>query len=127
MTTANEVQIIVLQELCNCIGAKNTRNPSITIVPTTYPRVGIRPKQITQETTIRNVRWPRNLINLVQPFEVGRKSSMHAKYLFTNEGRDRQAIKAFGKYLPQPNVEPPLTFIIESINTVDFGIFMVSP
>lgn len=127
MTPANEVQFIFLQKLGNCISPESTRNTPITIGPALYSRIRIRPKQITEETIIWNLRGSFDLLNLIQLFQFWRESSMHANYLFVYECSNRQTIKAVSEYLPKPNIESPLTFVIKPINTVDFGIFVISP
>ena len=51
---------------------------------------------------------------------------MAAKYFFVDNGSHRQAIEAIGKSLPQFDIVPSLAFIIETINTVNAGTFVVS-
>jgi len=50
---------------------------------------------------------------------------MHAQYLVINDCCNRQAVEAIREYLPQPDIEPPLALIVETIYSVDFRIFMV--
>lgn len=52
---------------------------------------------------------------------------MHAQYLVINERCNGQAVEAIGEYLPQPNIEPPLTFVIETVDSVDLRVLMVPP
>ena len=44
---------------------------------------------------------------------------MHGKDLLVDDSRDWQAVEAIGEGLPQPDVIPPLTFVVKSIDTVD--------
>lgn len=44
---------------------------------------------------------------------------MHRENLLINNGRDRQAVEAVRKCLPQLNVVPTLAFIVETVNAVD--------
>ena len=52
---------------------------------------------------------------------------MHAQDLVINKCSHRKAVKTVSKNLPETNIEPPLAFIKESIDSVDRGTFMVSP
>jgi len=52
---------------------------------------------------------------------------MHAQYLVIDERCDGQAVEAIREYLPQPNIEPPLTFVIKTIDSVDLCILVVTP
>ena len=51
---------------------------------------------------------------------------MHCKDLFVDDCCDGQAIKAVGESLPQLDIVPPLALIIEPVNTIDRGTFMVT-
>lgn len=51
---------------------------------------------------------------------------MHSEDFLINDGCDRQAIEAVGECLPQFNVVPPLTLIVEAIYSVDRSALMVS-
>jgi len=51
---------------------------------------------------------------------------MHSKYFVINNRCNWEAIEAVSEGLPQFNVIPPLTLIIESINPIDRGTLMVS-
>ena len=51
---------------------------------------------------------------------------MHGEDLFINDCSDRQAVEAVGESLPQLNVVPTLTLIIEAVDTVDGSTFMVA-
>lgn len=51
---------------------------------------------------------------------------MHSENLLVDDGSDRQAVEAVGKGLPQLNVVPPLALIVEPIDAVDRGAFVVT-
>jgi hypothetical protein len=52
---------------------------------------------------------------------------MHAKDLIINKRSYREAVKALSEYLPDTDIESPLTLIKEPVYPVDRGAFMVSP
>lgn len=51
---------------------------------------------------------------------------MHREDLLINNGRDRQAVEAVRKCLPQFDVVTTLALIIETIDTVDGSALVVS-
>jgi len=51
---------------------------------------------------------------------------VHGEDLLVNNGRDRQAVEAVGESLPQLDVVSSLALIVETIDTVDGGTFVVT-
>ena|ERR1700761_609264 len=51
---------------------------------------------------------------------------MHGENFLVNYGGNWQTVETIGKCLPQLDVVTPFAFIVEAINTVDRGAFMVS-
>lgn len=51
---------------------------------------------------------------------------MHGKDLLINNGRNWQAVEAVGKCLPQFDVVASLAFVVEPIDAVDGGTFVVT-
>lgn len=51
---------------------------------------------------------------------------MHCEDFLVNDGSDGQAIEAVGECLPQLDVEPTLALVIESIDSIDRGTFVVT-
>ena len=51
---------------------------------------------------------------------------MHGEDLLVNDGRNGEAVEAIGESLPQLDVIPPLTFIVEAVDTVDGRAFVIS-
>jgi hypothetical protein len=64
---------------------------------------------------------------LVQVLEVRRKAPMHTQNLLINQSSHWQTVEAICERLPQANVEPTFTLVVESIYSVDGGTFMVAP
>ena len=72
------------------------------------------------------IRRPHHSTNLFHRIEVRAQPSVHGKDLFVDDGRNRQAIEAVCECLPQLDVVPSLTLIVESVNAIDRGAFMVA-
>jgi len=51
---------------------------------------------------------------------------MHAKNFLIDESCDRQAVKHVTEDAPESNGVTSLAFVVEAVNTVDLGTFMVS-
>lgn len=51
---------------------------------------------------------------------------MHGEDLLVNDGRNGEAVEAIGESLPELDVIPPLTFIVEAVDTVNGRAFVVS-
>ena len=64
--------------------------------------------------------------NLFHGVEVRAKTPVHCENLLINDGCNWEAVEAVGKRLPQLNVVPALAFVIESVDSVDGGAFVVA-
>jgi hypothetical protein len=51
---------------------------------------------------------------------------VHCEDLFVNDSGDGQAVEAVGKSLPQLDVIPSLTLVVESVDAVDGGALVVT-
>jgi hypothetical protein len=64
--------------------------------------------------------------DLLHRVQIGTETTMHGENLLVDNCRDGQAVEAISECLPELNVVPPLAFIIEAIDTVDGGTFVVT-
>lgn len=51
---------------------------------------------------------------------------MHAENLLLDQCRNGETVKRVGESFPEPDVEPPFAFVVESIDSVDLSIFVVA-
>jgi hypothetical protein len=51
---------------------------------------------------------------------------VHSEYLLVNDSCDGQAVEAICESLPEFDVVPPLALVVEAINAVDGGAFVVA-
>ena len=84
-------------------------------------RAGLREKQ--QWT---HICWAHDPTDLLHRVQIRTQTSMHCEDLFVDDCCDGQAIEAVGESLPQLDIVPPLALIIEPVNTIDRGTFMVT-
>ena len=64
--------------------------------------------------------------DLLHGVEVGTQTTVHGEDLLVNDGSNGQAVEAIGEGLPQLDVVPSLTFVVETVDTVDRGAFVVT-
>ena len=65
--------------------------------------------------------------DLLHRVQVRTQASMHGEDLLINDGCDWQAVEAIRECLPQFDVVPPLTFIIEAVDPIDRCTLVVAP
>jgi len=127
MSTTNKVQVVPCQKFSHLIRAKSVGHSSIIHAPTLHIFTGIRPKQITEQTSVGNRNWTRQIPDLVQICEVRGKTTMHAQYFLIYKSCHRKAVKRFCKGFPKPHIKPSLTFIIKAIYPINRSTLVISP
>jgi len=122
----DQVHVVPLEKARDDVGAKRKRDAAVVLAPARDVLVGIRPEEVAQEARLGHVGRPHHPPDLVHRLEVGRKAAMHAQNLFVDDGRDRQAVEAVGKRLPELDVIPPLALVVEAVDAVDRGALVVA-
>lgn len=51
---------------------------------------------------------------------------MHAEDLLLDQCSNGETVKGVGESFPEPDVEPPFAFVVESIDSVDLGVLVVT-
>jgi hypothetical protein len=64
---------------------------------------------------------------LLHGVEIRAQTAMHSEDLLVDDRSDGQAVEAIGERLPQFDVVPALALVVEAIDTVDAGAFVVAP
>lgn len=64
--------------------------------------------------------------DLFHRVEIRAQTSMHGEDLLVNDGSNWQAIEAIGEGLPQLDVVSSLALVVEAVDSVDRGTFVVS-
>ena len=60
MGAADEVKVVLCQELLDHVGSKGEADAAVVFAPARDVRVWVRPQQVAQQPSVRNVRRPRN-------------------------------------------------------------------
>ena len=50
---------------------------------------------------------------------------MHAQYSIVDQGGHGKTVEAIREYFPEPDVEPAFALVVEAVDAVDGGAFMV--
>ena len=116
MSPADELQVVVGEELCGHLGseqpASSTRGdgPALHLL-----RVG--PDQVTEGPLVRDLLISLNQPDLVQGPDLGRQAAVDTEDLAVDEGRDGEKIKYFATIFPDIAVPVlVLTLVIEPVN-----------
>lgn len=64
--------------------------------------------------------------DLLHGVEVGAQTAVHSENLLVDDGSNWQTVEAVRERLPQLDVVPPLALVVEPIDAVDRGAFMVT-
>ena len=115
-----------LEKARDDVGSKRKRDAPVVLAPARDVLVGIGPEEVAEEARLGNVGRAHHPPNLVHRLEVGREAAVHAENLLVDDGRDRQAVEAVGKRLPELNVVPPLALVVEAVDPVDRGALVVA-
>lgn len=71
MGTADQIQVVLVQELGYHLRAKGKRYTPVILPPAQNILVWVRPEQITQETLVRNISGAHDTSDLLHGLKVG--------------------------------------------------------
>lgn len=72
-----------------------------------------------------HIRRSHNAPDLFHRTQVRAKPSMHTEYLVFYNSDERETVEAINECLPEPDIIPSFTFIIESVDAIDGCAFMI--
>ena len=70
--------------------------------------------------------WAHDAADLLHGVQIWTQSSVHGEDLLINDSGNGQAVEAVGKCLPKLDVVSSLALIVEAIDAVDRGAFVVA-
>ena len=70
MRTANEVNVVALQELGHDVRAKGEAHAAVVLAPAANVLVRVRPQQVAQEARVGDVRRAHDLADLLETVQV---------------------------------------------------------
>lgn len=148
--TADEVHVVFLQEPGHNVRAKSKGHTAVVFAPASDVLVRIRPEQVAKKTTVGNLSSSRrgawlvtreremtgdvtnisgshDASDLLHRVQVGAEASVHSEDLLINDGGNRKTVEAIRKCLPQLDIIPAFTLIVEAVDAVDGRAFVVTP
>ncbi len=126
MSSADKIQLVVLEELSYWFSSKYETDTSFVVVPTCCIIIRITPEQVTNHSLVWNFQRSRGLVNLFYRLEIWAESTMSTKYLFINNGCNWKTFKYICEGFPQFNTIPLFTIVIKTIHPVDRTTLVIS-
>ena len=84
VSSADKINIMLDSKLTHNLFTKSKTHSTIIVVIFLNAALRVWPEQITEETGIGHIGRPHNVFDLVQDFEFGGKTSVHAENFFVN-------------------------------------------
>ena len=109
MGPANKIEPVLLEEGRNNYSSKDVADSSFGFAPHFDSRVGISPKQVTQNTSVWDIGWPQNIIDLVDIGQIWGKATVHAEYFLLDDCSYRHAVETVDKALPEFDIVSTFT------------------
>lgn len=126
MGSADQIHVVFMEEFGDYFGAKSEADSSIVLAPAHRVLIGVRPQQVAQESLIGHVSGPHDSPDLLHALEIGAEASVTAEDLLVNDGRYGQAVETVRERLPQLDVVASLALVVEPVDTVYGGAFVVA-
>ena len=79
MGSADEVEVGALQELGDDVGAEGERHTAVALTPPLGIRVRVRPQEVAGQPSVRDLRRPLDLPQLLQGLQLGGKACATAR------------------------------------------------
>lgn len=70
MRSADQVQIVGLQELVHDVSAEDVGHAAVALGPALTVGIRVRPQEIAQQTFVRHVRRTSNVLDLVERVQI---------------------------------------------------------
>ena len=93
MSTADQVKVVPAEEVLQLWSAEHVTTATFILLPVSDLIVGIVPKQVGHETLIRNVRWLRYTLYLLEAVHVHRNTAVHTHNLLVDKRHERHVVE----------------------------------
>lgn len=93
MPPSNKINIKLFGKVCHYILVKHITDTPLTLLILWYLSLWISPQQITEQTLVRDVRWPLYHLNVSIVCKLLRKPTMHTKDLVVDESRHGELLE----------------------------------
>ena len=104
MSPAHQIQLILLQKSAHDLLSEYIADSSLRFSPHFYTPLRIGPKQVAEQSSIGDISWPYDRVDLFDCSEFWRESAVHAENAVFNEGGDGHAVEAIYEAFPEFNI-----------------------
>jgi len=126
MRSADQVDVIFLQETFdNCL-AKGITHTTIILSPTSLSLFRVRPKQVAEKSILGYLSRPCYLLKLRHGNQLRTKTPMHAQNLIIYQCGNGHTVENILELFPDADAVASLALVIEPINPVDLTAFVVA-
>ena len=126
MGSADEVDIVLFQELFDDGLSKSVRNTAVVLSPARLALFRVRPDQVTEEAILWHFCRPGDLLKLGDCDELWAETAMHTQDFVIDERSDRHAIEDILELFPHANRVAALALVVEAVDAVDLSTLVVT-
>lgn len=101
MGPADQVQLVLPQEVEDNVRSKHEADPSFGLAPHFDCGFGVSPEEVAEETGVGNVGGSHDGVDLIHGDEVGREAPVHAEDFVFDEGSNWEAVEAVDEGFPE--------------------------
>ena len=91
---------MLAEELIHQLRRESETNASVVLTPSVYFPFRIRPQQVAQNSSVRDIGRTTESTNLLKTLHIGTQASMSAEYLLINDSSDGEAVETICECLP---------------------------
>jgi len=117
MASADQVKVVLLEELLQLLSAKHESAPSLIFFPVTSVFVRVVPEEVRHQSTVWHICGLGDLLDLLKRMHILRDASVHTHDLLVDQGYQGHVIKAIPECLPKGDLIPSLDFVEKSIDS----------
>ena len=101
MSTADKIEVELLEELCDGFRAETPSNSSIAFTPLVNIRIGVAPNKLGEETFLWNFCRPLDVFDQIKAAKAWCDTAVNAENLLLDDRRDWEPLENLQELLPQ--------------------------
>uniref|UniRef100_A0A0A8YB81 TOPP4 n=1 Tax=Arundo donax TaxID=35708 RepID=A0A0A8YB81_ARUDO len=127
MSSADEVQVVLAEEVGDHVGAEGAGDaPLVVGRPSSDAGVGVGPEQVAEQAGVGHVGGPGQVPDLVEAAQVRGDAAVNAEDAVVDEGGGGEAVEAVGEEAPEADAVAALALVVEAVDAVDGGALVVA-
>jgi hypothetical protein len=109
MCSANQINVLLFEEVGYDIRSKNKTDATLILVPAIDAFFGIGPEEVAEEPLVGDFDWPYDFEDLFKAFKLGTESTMHAHDFLIDQSTDGHDVEYIREKFPKFKVILSLT------------------